>query len=75
MVEVLKQAIEKKGSSINDYKDVEGRKGGFQNHHCVYRRTGRPCFTCGSEIVRGIVAGRGTHYCPVCQPLSTEKRK
>ena len=69
MVEVLNEAIEKKGSTISDYVDAEGKSGSFQNHHRVYRRTGLPCYTCGSHISREVVAGRSTHYCTVCQPL------
>lgn len=68
MVQVLKEAIEKKGSTINDYVDAGGKAGSFQDHHRVYRRTGLPCFTCGSHISREVVAGRSTHYCTVCQP-------
>jgi formamidopyrimidine-DNA glycosylase len=69
MVEVLNEAIEKKGSTVSDYVDARGKSGSFQNHHQVYRRTGLPCFTCGSQIRRKVVAGRSTHYCTVCQPL------
>jgi formamidopyrimidine-DNA glycosylase len=69
VVTVLTEAINKRGSSISDFLDTEGNRGDFQNHHRVYGRKGRPCMTCGTEITREIVAGRGTHLCPLCQPL------
>jgi endonuclease-8 len=33
----------------------------------VYRRPGQPCLVCGTEIVRGPMAGRNLYWCPVCQ--------
>lgn len=42
--------------------------GQFQNHFRVYGRAGQPCYTCGTPIQRIRLAGRGTHFCPRCQP-------
>jgi formamidopyrimidine-DNA glycosylase len=67
MREVLREAIEKRGSSVSTYVDAKGRKGSFQNAHRVYRRTGEPCVKCKTPIKRILVAQRGTHYCPKCQ--------
>ncbi len=64
---VLHEAIEHRGSSISDYVDAEGRKGGFQLQHRVYGREGKPCFRCGRPIRRIVIGQRGTHYCPKCQ--------
>ncbi len=64
---VLQHAIELGGSSVSDYVDADGVRGFFQLEHRVYLRTGQPCLECGSPIRRLLVAGRGTHYCPVCQ--------
>ena len=64
---VLTEAIESRGSSVSNYVDAEGRKGGFQWLHRVYRRTGEPCLTCGERIHRIVISQRGTHYCPRCQ--------
>ncbi|MFP5503572.1 MAG: zinc finger domain-containing protein, partial [Candidatus Sericytochromatia bacterium] len=36
----------------------------------VYDRAGQPCPRCGTPISRIVVAGRGTHLCPRCQPGS-----
>lgn len=64
---VLTEAIESRGSSVSNYVDAEGRKGGFQWLHRVYRRTGEPCLNCGGPIHRMLIVKRGTHFCPRCQ--------
>lgn len=67
LVEVLSSAIEHRGSSISDYVDGDGARGGFQLLHRVYGKEGEPCMSCGTPIRRIVVAQRGTHYCPHCQ--------
>jgi formamidopyrimidine-DNA glycosylase len=64
---VLRAAIRAGGSSVSDYVDADGDRGFFQIQHCVYMRTGKPCLVCGTPIRRILLAGRGTHFCPVCQ--------
>ncbi len=65
--EILRNAIVMRGSSISDFLDAEGQPGEYQRHHRVYGREGERCFRCKAEIRRGIVAGRSSYYCPVCQ--------
>jgi formamidopyrimidine-DNA glycosylase len=65
--EVLEHAIRMGGSSVSDYVDADGVRGFFQLEHCVYLRTGLPCRRCGTAIRRILLAGRGTHYCTLCQ--------
>jgi formamidopyrimidine-DNA glycosylase len=65
--EVLRHAIELGGSSVSDYVDADGVRGFFQLEHKVYLRTGQPCLVCGTPIRRILLAGRGTHFCAVCQ--------
>jgi len=62
---VLKEGIRRNGASF----DWVYRGGEFQNHFRVYDREGKPCPTCGTEIVRFVVGQRGTHICPNCQRL------
>jgi formamidopyrimidine-DNA glycosylase len=64
---VLKHAIKLGGSSVSDYVDADGVRGFFQLEHRVYMRTGEPCFVCKTPIQRILLAGRGTHFCPMCQ--------
>lgn len=65
--EILKESIEAKGTSSQDYRDSNGEKGGFAAFLNVYKRKGEPCRVCGTPIVRTVIAQRGTHYCPKCQ--------
>lgn len=65
--EVLREAIESRGSSVRDYVDGRGEAGRFQFEHLVYDRAGEPCLTCGTRLTRAIVAGRGTAFCRRCQ--------
>lgn len=65
--EVMAEAIAQGGSSIKSYVNGYGAPGGYQFSLRVYGRTGKPCVTCGREIVKGRVAGRGTHVCLTCQ--------
>lgn len=44
------------------------RGGSYQDQFLVYGREGEPCPKCGSAIQKIIVAQRGTHFCPTCQP-------
>jgi formamidopyrimidine-DNA glycosylase len=63
--EVLAEGIDRQGSSI----DWVYRGGDFQNYFSAYQRTGEACPRCGAPIERIVVGQRGTHFCPVCQPL------
>jgi formamidopyrimidine-DNA glycosylase len=65
--QTLQSAIEHGGSSISDYVNSEGRRGGFQDLHAVYGREDLPCLVCGTPVRRIVVAQRGTHLCPKCQ--------
>ncbi len=67
LTKVLKKAIQENGSSISDYRDSNGNTGSFQNSFQVYGRAGLPCKTCGKTIVKTIVSGRTSSYCPSCQ--------
>ena len=66
---VLKEGIRRNGASI----DWVYRGGEFQNYFRVYDREGKPCLTCGTEIVKLTVGQRGTHICPSCQPLERKR--
>lgn len=67
LVSVLERAIDMRGSTVDDYVDADGLKGGFQNVLSVYGRAGNGCLRCSGEIVRTVLAGRGTWWCRKCQ--------
>jgi formamidopyrimidine-DNA glycosylase len=67
VIEVLREAIARGGSSISDYVDADGEEGFFQLQHRVYGREAEPCLVCGTAVQRIVLAGRSSHYCGNCQ--------
>ncbi|MDQ6932849.1 MAG: bifunctional DNA-formamidopyrimidine glycosylase/DNA-(apurinic or apyrimidinic site) lyase [Candidatus Eremiobacteraeota bacterium] len=67
LAEILHRAIEMGGSSVDDYVDAQGLQGSFQNALSVYGREGKPCRRCGRQVVRTVIAQRGTWWCRTCQ--------
>ncbi len=65
----LRAGIERQGSTLSDYRTPEGARGGMQDEFRVYGRDGLPCARCRTTIAKTRVGGRGTWYCPRCQPL------
>ena len=65
--DVLRRAIDMRGTSVDDYVDADGLRGGFQNELNVYSRDGHGCPRCKRPIVRTVVAERGTWWCRSCQ--------
>jgi formamidopyrimidine-DNA glycosylase len=73
IVGVLREAIERRGSSVDDYTAPNG-DGQMQEHLDVYQRTGRPCHRCGRPVRRLALNQRGTHFCSWCQRLPATDR-
>ena len=67
-ISVLDKAIEEGGTTIRSYTSEEGVTGMFQNNLFVHQRAKEPCRICKTPIVKIKVGGRGTYYCPKCQP-------
>lgn len=61
--QVLNAGITHKGASF----DAVYRGGEFQNHFQAYGRTHEPCYRCGTALIRIVLGGRSTHFCPECQ--------
>jgi formamidopyrimidine-DNA glycosylase len=70
--DVLKLGIKRQGATLRDYALPDGGPGGMQHEFKVYGRAGEPCERCGTPIERIVVGGRGTWYCPHCQPSPLE---
>jgi formamidopyrimidine-DNA glycosylase len=66
---VLETAIDRRGSTLRDYSTPRGRRGSMQRAFKVYGRTEESCDRCGTPIEKTRAGGRGTWYCPHCQPL------
>ncbi|MEX0617112.1 MAG: bifunctional DNA-formamidopyrimidine glycosylase/DNA-(apurinic or apyrimidinic site) lyase [Candidatus Woykebacteria bacterium] len=67
---VLKEGIEDRGTSVDQYLDVHGEKGGHAKNLKVFRLNGEPCPRCKTTIKKIRVGGRGTHFCPNCQKVN-----
>jgi len=70
VVETLHEAIRYGGSTLADeqYVDLHGRPGQFQEHHHVYNREHQPCRRCRrNPVLKTKFQGRATYYCGVCQ--------
>ena len=68
---VIKQGIEDRGTSVDNYFDVQGNKGNHAQNLKVFRQDKKPCPRCKRIIEKIKVGGRGTHFCPKCQILNS----
>jgi formamidopyrimidine-DNA glycosylase len=67
---VMTLSIEKGGSTDKNYVNAEGKRGSYIDFARVFRQEGKACPRHpGVSIEKTRVAGRGTHFCPVCQVL------
>ena len=64
----LELGIARQGSTLTDYRLPDGSSGSMQDEFRVYGRTDEPCDRCGTVLAKTRVAGRGTWFCPSCQP-------
>lgn len=64
---ILAKAVEARGTSISDWRDLFAGPGEYQHQLRVYGRKGERCRACRCEILRVVIAGRSTFYCPTCQ--------
>ena len=66
---VLREAINKGGSSIKDFKNISGNYGGFQSEFKVYQREGLKCkrTNCIGIIKKKNISNRSTFFCNSCQ--------
>lgn len=69
--EALRAGIARQGTTLRDYRTPDGAEGRMQTALRVYGREGEPCYRCGSLIGKTRAAGRGTWYCPSCQPVAS----
>jgi formamidopyrimidine-DNA glycosylase len=64
----LRMGIARQGATLRDYAQPDGSRGSMQHEFKVYGREGEPCDRCGTPIAKTRAGGRGTWYCPTCQP-------
>jgi formamidopyrimidine-DNA glycosylase len=66
--DVLRTAVEQRGTSFRDYQDPRGGRGGFLGLAKVYARAGEPCTRCGTTLKSShAIENRVTVWCGRCQ--------
>lgn len=66
--EILAKAIEFNGTTIKTFTSNHGISGDFQQFLQAHTKQDEPCPNCRTKILKIKVGGRGTYYCPTCQP-------
>ena len=64
---ILKDAIAAGGTTIADFRHVDGSEGKFAVALLIYGKTGEPCPVCGTELKSVKIGGRTSVFCPRCQ--------
>jgi formamidopyrimidine-DNA glycosylase len=67
IVDVLREGIEHGGTTLRDYRTVDGEVGGHQHHIQCYGRADQPCERCGDPLVSRQLDARTTTWCRTCQ--------
>lgn len=62
--------LENDGASIDNYRKPDGSQGEMQQALVAYGREGEPCYRCSHAMVRVVLGGRSTFFCPECQQRS-----
>ncbi|MDR1676926.1 MAG: bifunctional DNA-formamidopyrimidine glycosylase/DNA-(apurinic or apyrimidinic site) lyase [Deltaproteobacteria bacterium] len=63
---ILTNSIKLRGSTVENYQGLDG-PGSYQDQHQVYGKSGRACPQCGQLLLKTIIGGRSTVFCPFCQ--------
>ncbi|AQQ52823.1 bifunctional DNA-formamidopyrimidine glycosylase/DNA-(apurinic or apyrimidinic site) lyase [Planococcus lenghuensis] len=65
IADILAESIEAGGSTISDYRNVNGESGSMQHRLKMYGK--KHCLECGHETENMKIGGRTSTFCPVCQ--------
>lgn len=66
--QVIATAIDKGGTTYTSAANLSHTGERWGDEARVFQRQGQPCPACGTRLERIRVAGRGTNFCPDCQP-------
>jgi formamidopyrimidine-DNA glycosylase len=67
IIEVLASGIDNGGTTLRDYRTVDGEPGENQDHLDCYGRAGLPCPRCATPLRSRTLDARTTTFCPRCQ--------
>lgn len=62
---ILSMAIEWGGTTVHDFKSVDGSEGKFVQKLKIYGQG--VCPQCGTKVAKTVLGGRTSWYCPKCQ--------
>lgn len=62
---ILKLAIKCGGTTVHDFRSVDGSEGKFVQKLKIYAQ--KKCPTCGAAVAKVVLGGRTSWYCPHCQ--------
>ena len=65
--QILSEAINNGGTTLNDFSNIDGEPGYFSQVLSVYGRNDMPCNRCDGTIKRIVQNQRASYYCPRCQ--------
>jgi formamidopyrimidine-DNA glycosylase len=65
---VMRESVRYRGTTLTNYRDVDGRSGRNQQRLDVYGQAGLPCPRCGTELRSRTIDARTATWCPTCQP-------
>lgn len=64
---VLNQGLINGGTTLRDYRTLDGGRGDNQHSLAAYGRAGQGCLRCNRPLVSEIIDARTTTWCPDCQ--------
>lgn len=67
IVDVLDEGIEHGGTTLRDYRTMDGGYGENQNRLECYGRYDQPCPRCNTIMKKLVLDARTTTFCPTCQ--------
>ncbi len=67
IIDVLAEAVDQGGTTLRDYRMLDGSTGEHQHRLQVYGRSGQPCLSCGSALRSMVIDARTTVWCGNCQ--------
>jgi len=67
ILRIIKRAIKVGGSSVATYRLLDETRGNYAREHKVYGKGNSLCVNCKNPLVKTIIQGRTTVFCPTCQ--------
>lgn len=67
LLSALTSALQYRGTSADNYRDLYDVEGENVSHLKAYGRGGEPCRRCRTPIKKIRIGSRSAHYCPKCQ--------